>query len=81
MRWLRDFIEWRQAKTVLDMQARLDEKDRLVSVLKAEVDSLAGVIARDRQRIQAETARYARDQAEAEGTTSNDRRRAIQGIE
>lgn len=81
MRWLRDFIEWRQAKAILDMQSRLDEKDRLIVVLRAEIDGLAGVIARDRQRIQAETARYAREQAEAEGTHHNDRRRAIQGIE
>lgn len=67
MRWLRDFIQWRQAKAILDMQSRLDEKDRFIAVLKAENESLAGVIARDRARIAAETARYARDQAEAEG--------------
>lgn len=74
MRLFRDFIQWRQAKAILDMQSRLDEKDRFIAVLKAENESLAGVIARDRARVQAETARHARRQADYEGTTNNDRR-------
>lgn len=67
MKFLRDFFTWRADKRVLDLQSQLDEKDRLISVLKAEIDGLAEVIARDRQRVLAETAQFARQQAEAEG--------------
>lgn len=70
IRLFRDLFEFRRAKEILDLQARLDEKDRLIDVLKAENESLAGVIARDRQRIKAETAAYSRQIAEAE---SNER--------
>lgn len=74
-RWFRDLRALRTDRRILDLQARLEEKDRLISVLKAEVDSMAGVIARDRARVAAETARFTREQAEAEGGSDDGRHR------
>ena len=37
---------WRADQRVLDLESRLAEKDRLIDVLKAEIDALAEVIAR-----------------------------------
>lgn len=73
IRWLRDFWAFRRDRAVKDLQSRLDEKDRLIAVLRAETEQLAEVIARDRARIAAEMAAYNRQQAEAEGS-GNDRR-------
>ncbi|MBS0208727.1 MAG: hypothetical protein JSS27_07215 [Planctomycetes bacterium] len=50
-----------------DAQAALDAERRVARVQQAEIDSLAAVIARDRERIHAETAAYARAIADAEG--------------
>lgn len=54
-------------KRILDLQSQLDAKDRVIGVMQAELDSMAAVIARDRQRVQAEDAEYGRRRALAEG--------------
>ena len=43
-----------------------DATKRLLTVTQAEVEALAGVIARDRMRVASETALFARHKAEAE---------------
>ncbi len=40
IKFIRDFIRWRQDQRLLDMQCQLDEKDRLISVLKADLRQL-----------------------------------------
>ncbi len=54
-------------RIALDLKARLEAKDRQLAVLEAERDSLAAVVARDRQRVAAECASFSRQRAEAEG--------------
>ncbi|NOY41582.1 MAG: hypothetical protein GXP26_07095 [Planctomycetes bacterium] len=53
---------------VAELESKLAAKDRAIAVNEAEIESLAAVIARDRQRVQAETATYVRQRAECEGT-------------
>lgn len=77
IKFIRDFLTWRADKRVLDLQARLDEKDRMIEVLKAQIDGMAEVIARDRQRVLSETARYAREQAESEGYNDERNRQGV----
>ena len=68
-KWLRD-----RRSTELERQLRAveNERDRLerrLRVAETEIESLAEVVARDRQRVAAETAEHARRQAryESEG--------------
>jgi hypothetical protein len=49
-----------------DLESQLEAKDRIIKILQAEVESLSAVAARDRMRILAETAEFARRKAEAE---------------
>jgi hypothetical protein len=58
-----------------DFQAELDARDRIIRVQQAELDAMAGVLARDRERIKAEGAAYARQRAEHEGATSGHEQR------
>ena len=51
-----------------DLQAAIDAERRLHEITAAERDALAAVVARDRARIEAETASYSRQRAEHEGT-------------
>jgi hypothetical protein len=48
-------------------QAAHEATRRELRVIEAERDALAAVVARDRARVQAETASYARQQADSEG--------------
>jgi hypothetical protein len=48
-----------------ELEAELARERARGRVLAAEVDGLAGVVARDRARVQSETAGYARKTAEA----------------
>lgn len=59
---------------IADLEAELDARDRTIKVLEAERDNLASVVARDRERIRAEGAAYARARAESEGITHEQRR-------
>ena len=50
-----------------DLKADILERDRTIKIQSAEVETLSAVIARDRERVKAEAAGYARSRAEAEG--------------
>jgi len=50
-------------------QASHEATRRQLTIAQAEIDALAAVIARDRMRVLAETANYARQKADSEGTT------------
>lgn len=67
MKFFKRHRQTKLEKQVLDLQSVIDAKDRIINVLEAEIESMAAVIARDRARIKAEGAAYARQQAEAEG--------------
>lgn len=77
IRWLRKRRQSRLEKQVKNLESQLEAKDRTIAVQQAEIDSMAAVIARDRQRIKAEGAAYAQKRALAEGVT--DERPADQG--
>ena len=59
----------RLEKQIADLQAEIDGKDRIIRVLETELETMAAVMARDRERIRAEGAAYARQRAESEGTS------------
>lgn len=75
-RLLRRWADAALTKQVADLETELDATKRKLTVAEAEVESMAAVIARDRARIKAEGAAYARQQAEAEGLATNDERTA-----
>lgn len=54
---------------IRDLQSELEAERRRLAVANAEIESMAAVIARDRERIKAEGAAYARQRAEAEGVS------------
>jgi len=53
-------------RRVMHLEAEVEARDRTIRVLQAEIDALAAVVARDRLRVQSETADYARRKAESE---------------
>jgi hypothetical protein len=53
---------------IADLEATVESRDRTIRVLTAETEAMAGVIARDRARVAAETAIACRTRAESEGT-------------
>jgi hypothetical protein len=55
------------AAQLAEAREALEAEQRKTRVQQVEIDSLAAVIARDRQRVKAETAIAARTIAEAEG--------------
>lgn len=71
-RILRKWATRRLRRQVDSVHTELDAARVALRIAQAEIDSLAAVIARDRQRVQAEAAGYARQRAEHEGT--NDER-------
>lgn len=54
-------------KQLADAREALDAEQRRARVMQVEIESLSAVIARDRQRVKAETAVASRTIAEAEG--------------
>ncbi len=52
---------------ILDLEATIDAKDRQLAVAQVEIETMAAVIARDRDRIKSEGAAYGRLRAESEG--------------
>lgn len=56
---------------VLDLEAQLNAAKREIAVLEAENATMAKVIARDRARVEAETAIHNRQRANAESTTDD----------
>jgi len=63
-RWANDVL----TRQLLQLESELDVERRTIKVLQAELDSMAAVLARDRERIRAESAAYSRQRADAEGT-------------
>lgn len=63
----------RLEKQLAEEQAAHEATRRELRVAGAEIDAMAVVIARDRQRVQAEAAEFGRRRAEAEGTEGNGR--------
>jgi hypothetical protein len=63
-----DRVRQQQAKRILDLEAELEALKRVLTIRDAELESLSSVIARDRERVKAETASYVRQRAEYEGT-------------
>ena len=73
-RWASRTLQRQVAKLTAELEA-----ERLkTQVVESERDNLAQVVARDRERIRAEGAAYARQRAEAEGIA--DEQRTDQGI-
>ncbi len=69
IRWLKRLRNRRLERRIDDLEAELEATRRKLAVAETETESMAAVIARDRARIKAEGAAYARQQAEAEGLT------------
>jgi hypothetical protein len=55
-------------REILNLRAALEAEQRKNRVQQVEIESLAAVIARDRQRVKAETAIASRTIADSEGT-------------
>ena len=72
-KWFRQRRSGRLQRRVAELEAELEATRRKLHVAETEIDSMAAVIARDRARIKAETATYARQQAEAEGLSDEQR--------
>ncbi len=74
MRWFQRLLSrWAEAESrelIAKQRFELDVAKRQLAASSAEIETLAAVIARDRERIRAEGAAYARQRAEAEGTTN-----------
>ena len=62
-------------RQLADLQSDLEAERLKTKVVEAERDNLAAVIARDRERIKAEGAAYARQRAEAEGVPQHEHER------
>ncbi len=58
------------AKQLAETREALEAEQRKTRVQQVEIESLAAVIARDRQRVLAETAIASRSIAESEGRTA-----------
>ena len=64
--WLTRRRNENSRRRVLNLQAEIEARDRTIHVLEAERDALAAVISRDRARVAAEVAEFARKRAESE---------------
>lgn len=58
---------YRLQQEVNRLRSALEAEERRHEVTRAECESLAAVVARDRERIKAESAAYGRARAESEG--------------
>ena len=63
---LKRFANRTLQRRIAKLEQELEAARRTIRVLEAERETLALVLARDRARVQAELAAYARKQAEAE---------------
>lgn len=78
IRWFQDLCKLRTDRRVLDLESRLEEKDRLIEVLRTENKAMAEVIERDRARVASEMAAYNRTIAQCEANDERVSRRPIQ---
>lgn len=67
MKWLRDQRVEKLNRQLRQLKSELEAEQLRRQVIEAERDSLAAALARDRERIRAEIAAYARQRAESEG--------------
>ena len=74
---LRRWADATLRQAVADLETQLDAERRRLAVASAEIESMAAVIARDRERIKAEGACYARQRAEAEGVANERARQSV----
>jgi hypothetical protein len=63
-RWLTRWADEAARAKVRELQTALEAERAKCRILQTEIDTLAAVVARDRARVQAETARYAKRAAE-----------------
>jgi hypothetical protein len=73
---MRLLSRWAEASTqarISKLEADLEAERLKVKVIEAERDNLASVVARDRERIRAEGAAYARQRADSEGVPDGKR--------
>lgn len=54
---------------IADLEAKLTVAERTIAIQQAEIDTLSAVIARDRERIKAETSAYVRQRAQNEASS------------
>ena len=54
-------------RRIADLESVIEAANRRYAVALVEIESMASVVARDRERIKAENAAYARARAESEG--------------
>jgi len=71
--FLRRWADHALQRHIQELESTLEAERRRLAVASAEIESMAAVIARDRQRIAAEGAAYGRQRAEAEGVTNEQR--------
>lgn len=64
---LRRWADAALVREATDLKQKLDTTQRELAVTEAERDTLAAVVVRERARVEAETAIYNRNRAEAEG--------------
>jgi hypothetical protein len=62
-RWFSRWAEAAARARVAELETQLAQEQARTRVLQLEVDSLAAVVGRDRARVQAETAQFAREVA------------------
>ncbi|MBL9163129.1 MAG: hypothetical protein JNL18_10375 [Planctomycetaceae bacterium] len=67
-RWIAKYANERLQEQVDGLTAELATAKATMAIQLAELQAMAGVIARDRERVKAELAAYARQRAECEGT-------------
>lgn len=67
-RWIARYADDRLQERVAGLENELGTAKATMAIQLAELQAMAGVIARDRERVRAETAAYARARADAEGS-------------
>lgn len=67
-RWIRRYADARLQEQVDGLTNELAIAKATMAIQVAEIQTLAAVAARDRERVKAELAAYARNRAEHEGT-------------
>ena len=72
--FIRRFADKKLICELAEVRADLEAAVRTKGVMQAEIDALAAVLARDRERVHAESAEFAKRVAEAEGKTADVRR-------
>ena len=67
-RWIARYADERLPERIAGLENELAISKAAMAIQQAEIQTLAAVAARDRERVKAELAAYARSRAEHEGT-------------